>query len=82
MVKLYVNGKLVDSQAENRTPVDSETPLLIGKVSFKQGSVFCTVGDYSYLDGLMDEIAIFNRALSAAEIKAIYDAGSAGMIKP
>ena len=32
--------------------------------------------------GLVDEVAIFNRALSAAEIKSIYDAGSAGKAKP
>ncbi|MFQ6013253.1 MAG: extracellular solute-binding protein, partial [Thermoplasmata archaeon] len=30
------------------------------------------------LDGLLDEVEIFNRALSAAEILDIYDAGSAG----
>ena len=30
----------------------------------------------------MDEVRIYNRALSAGEIKSIYDAGSAGMIKP
>jgi hypothetical protein len=29
-------------------------------------------------DGLIDEVEIFNRALSAAEIQAIYNAGSAG----
>ena len=29
-------------------------------------------------DGLIDELEIFDRALSASEIKAIYDAGSAG----
>ena len=33
-------------------------------------------------DGLIDEVEIFDRALTAAEIKAIYDAGSAGKRKP
>ena len=32
--------------------------------------------------GVIDEVEIFNRALSAAEVEAIYDAGSAGKIKP
>src|SRR5206468_1484793 len=32
-------------------------------------------------DGLIDEVEIFNRALSAAEILAIYNAGSAGKCK-
>jgi hypothetical protein len=31
-----------------------------------------------YLQGLIDEVSIYNRALSAAEIQAIYDAGPAG----
>lgn len=31
--------------------------------------------------GLIDEVAVFDRALSAAELNAIYDAGSAGMCK-
>jgi hypothetical protein len=35
-----------------------------------------------FLNGALDEVMLFNRALTAAEIKAIYDAGSAGKIKP
>ena len=33
-------------------------------------------------DGLIDEVEIFNRALEASEIEAIFDAGSAGKCKP
>lgn len=33
-------------------------------------------------NGLIDEVEIFNRALTQVEIKAIYDAGSAGKCKP
>jgi hypothetical protein len=33
-------------------------------------------------DGLIDEVILFHRALTAAEIQAIYDAGSAGMCPP
>ena len=36
-------------------------------------------GWLEYSDTMIDEAAIFNRALSAAEIQAIYNAGSAGM---
>ena len=35
-----------------------------------------------YFNGQLDEIEIHNRALSAAEIQAIYNAGSAGKAKP
>ena len=34
------------------------------------------------MNGVLDEVEIFNRALSEAEIKDIYDAGSLGKIKP
>jgi len=32
--------------------------------------------------GILDEVAIFNRALSSNEIASIYAAGSAGICKP
>ena len=35
-----------------------------------------------YFTGVMDEIAIFNQALSAADIAQVYDAFSGGMCKP
>jgi hypothetical protein len=35
-----------------------------------------------HFPGLIDEVEIFNRALSAVEIQAIYNAGSAGKVKP
>lgn len=35
-----------------------------------------------FFEGLIDEIEIHNRALDALEIRAIFDAGSAGRCKP
>jgi hypothetical protein len=35
-----------------------------------------------FFSGIMDELCFYNRALTAAEIKAIYDAGGAGKAKP
>jgi hypothetical protein len=34
------------------------------------------------LDGMLDEISIYDRALTAGEIQAIFEAGSAGKCKP
>ena len=34
-----------------------------------------------YFHGLIDEVGLFNRALSESEIQAIYNAGSAGKCK-
>ncbi len=38
-------------------------------------------GGMGYFDGTIDEVEIFNRALDATEIQAIYDAGAAGKCK-
>jgi hypothetical protein len=47
------------------------------------GVSFVTSGSVitDYMLGTIDEMATFNRALSAAEITAIYNAGAAGLIR-
>lgn len=48
-----------------------------------QGNLwFGTQSGVSRWDGLIDEVAIFNRALTQTEVQAIYNAGSAGMTPP
>jgi hypothetical protein len=59
----------------------------IGKASWGSPYDF-RIGGRSYLyspqlfQGLIDEVSIYNRALSSNEIAAIYDAGSAGKCLP
>jgi hypothetical protein len=69
---LYVNGQVVNS---DNSP---------GAITATSRNVFIARED-SYLprpfNGLIDEVAIFSRALSAAEIQAIYNAGAAGKCK-
>lgn len=62
---LYINGVVVDTGTETASIADGAAPLTLG-----WGET-----DW-FLDGLLDEPAIYLRALSGAEIKAIYDAGS------
>jgi subtilisin-like proprotein convertase family protein len=69
-VQLYVNGQL-EAQASVNFPQDyGNYPLYFG-----------TSGE-SYWDhklaGSLDEVSLYNRALSASEIAAIYAAGSGG----
>ena len=70
VMRLYVNGVLESTNVAN-FPLDYGTrPVFIG-----------TSGESSYdgkLSGLVDEVSIYNRALSAGEIAAIYAAGSSG----
>src|SRR5262249_27072353 len=61
--RLYINGELAGSAAGSPLPPDN-APLMIG------GS-----GDCSTFAGLIDEVRIYNRALSQAEIQAIASTG-------
>jgi len=63
----YVNGILAGSLTDATPIPDVNTSLTIGQLE-----------NLGYFNGLIDEVAIFNRALTADEISAIYNAGSAG----
>jgi Concanavalin A-like lectin/glucanases superfamily len=67
--RFYINGELVASTVGTLGSVNT-APLQIG------GSGGC-----STFGGLIDEVEIFHRALSAHEIQAIFNAGSAGKCK-
>jgi hypothetical protein len=59
-LRLYVNGSLVATQAASGAMVNSSSPLRIGG-----SSVFGR-----YFRGRIDEVRIYNRALSATEIQS------------
>jgi hypothetical protein len=67
---LYLNGTPV---ASGTLPINTPTGA-----SFYMGSVPSPYGATRQLNGVTDEATVYNRALSAAEIRAIYDAGAAG----
>ncbi|UCG24569.1 MAG: hypothetical protein JSW55_00785 [Chloroflexota bacterium] len=81
-LKLYVNGEMV-----------VEPPELAGTIWPMLETSFLTIGSEDgrtnepdligerYFHGLIDEVGLYNRGLSASEIQAIYSAGSAGMCK-
>ena len=72
-VKLYIDGALV-ATATALTPIGTgSTPIHIGGH---------TTIAHRKLAGLIDEVELFDRVLSEAEIRAIFDAGSAGKRKP
>jgi hypothetical protein len=72
-IQLYVNGQL-DSQTNISFPLDYGTNALY----------FGTSGQ-AYWDrkfhGALDEVSLYNRALAAGEIAAIYSAGGLGKCK-
>ena len=67
----YINGNVASTNSATNSIPDATTFLTIGE---SEGGFF--------FDGLLDEVAIYNRALSSGEIAEIYDAGSAGKCVP
>ena len=70
-IKLYVNGAL-DATAAGSGSIntDATTPFLIGK--YTTNTIF----------GLIDEARIYNRALSAGEVSALYQSGAVKFKNP
>jgi uncharacterized protein (TIGR03437 family) len=75
--RLYVNGKAEGSFSEAKTVAYSSNPWVFGS----SGEIGIQAGFPRTLDGVIDEIQAFNRALSQSELQAIYNAGSAGECK-
>ena len=68
---IYVNGALEDTRALPSFTDSNSANLLIGANALEG----------AHLNGLVDEVEIFNRALSQSEIAGIVKAGSAGKCK-
>ena len=59
-VQLFVNGVLNVSAAQSLTPAANTSPLYLGQFG----------GNTHRLDGIIDEVRIYNRALTQAEIRS------------
>lgn len=70
---IYVDGQLVHTFAPIISNLSNNANLLIGK----RHAVFTA----NYFKGVIDELEIFKNALSAADLNAIFAAGSAGKCK-
>jgi hypothetical protein len=81
-IKLYVNGLLVANNSTT-TATNATTPIYssnsYGTFGARQNGP--TSANYSeFLKGSLDDIHIYNRAITAAEVKALYDGSSAPTI--
>ncbi len=70
-LKLYVDGALIKTGTEQQT---SGTTYASAKTI-----IGATTTGQLLFNGSMDEIAVWDRALSAGEIKSLYDSGATGM---
>jgi hypothetical protein len=76
IVRLFLNG-VQEGSATNAlfgAPLITENPLYFGFEPY-YGPIALS------FNGLIDEVQVYNRALSASEIQALYAAGSAGKCK-
>ena len=71
--RVYVNGAIVDARPMTGPMPVTTHDLFIGRVESNTSRDF---------DGLIDELAIWDRGLDSNEVAAIYAAGNAGMTKP
>ena len=75
VVQCYIDGTGPSRPVKNPGPLKkSAWDLCIGNSVVDYGT-----GEFLAYDGLIDEVRIYNRALSAAEIKALASATSAGI---
>ena len=73
-VSLFVNGNLVSNSSwEINTP--SNTQFYMGRIPDPLGLI-------RRLNGPIDEVTVYNRALSESEIQSIYNVGADGKCKP
>ena len=71
-LQLYVNGVLNNVEDQNGTIVSGAGPFWMGKYCGPNGSDWCYYGK-------IDEVAIYNRALTADEIQQHYEDGLNGL---
>jgi Concanavalin A-like lectin/glucanases superfamily len=76
-LEIYVNGV-----AQPGTTGGACTFINQNNIPFRIGKRIGAVEGERFFHGLIDEVDVFNRALSASEIQAIYTAGGAGKCKP
>jgi hypothetical protein len=74
---IYVNGNPENTGTANGSTVTTSEPVFFGN----QPRVWPYWWNFNWL-GRLDEVDLFSRALSATEIKAIYDTGAAGKYNP
>ena len=66
LIKAYVNGKLIGQSAQNGNTVrTNNTPIQIARDSSS-----------SYFSGQIDDVRIYNYALTSEQVKTVYNGGS------
>lgn len=70
-MKMYIDGVLENAIESNIQYIINNVPLMIGL--FPYGYNDGHGNEPNILNGMMDEVMVFNRALSETEIKTLYN---------
>lgn len=76
-IRIYVDG-VEQSVTDGSIPSHAAAGWYAGTAGGLRIGARTVTGYEDFFNGLIDEVEIFNRVLSASEIAAIYNAGSAG----
>jgi hypothetical protein len=78
MLRLYRNGREVDAQPYRQLHRDPRIKALAIGTKLNLNGQVPEERDYNMWDGRLDELAIFNHALSADEVRSLYEIASTG----
>ncbi len=70
-MKIYINGVLIQTIQSNYFSIGNTEPIEVGKAEYSPFSAL-----YERFEGKIDDIGVWNRALTQAEITNIYNANS------
>ncbi|MFA6064471.1 MAG: LamG domain-containing protein [archaeon] len=80
VLKVYVDG--VEDSSVNKVADDAFTTIYAGTAKLTIGAIYNSGVASNYFTGLIDEVSIWNRALTASEISLIYSSQSGQFYKP
>jgi hypothetical protein len=69
---LFLNGQWIASRAGTTTTHVAGAELAIGDICSPSGTVPFTDGNEGYMDGYLDDVRFYNRALSTNEVRQLY----------
>jgi hypothetical protein len=67
--RVYLNGNQILSVSETRAVIPNTQPLVLGRSG-------CTPCNFERWNGAIDEVRVYNRAISAGEVQQLYSGGS------
>ena len=72
----YVNGSLIQSETNTGSQYEINTAFTEGSIGNNTQLLIAAGGDTSFMDGDIDQFAMWNVALDAFDVTAIYNSGS------